>query len=141
MDVENVDIEEISSLSRHQSANKCVTADIIPIEPISTFYSKRLSDIKHPMRVALHGKLSVKKRCAKRYEISKQAIRRLAGTVGVNRLHSGVYDLSLRVLETFLEDVLADAITYSSGAERKTVRVEDIQHALLRRGIRIYGFD
>ncbi|KAE9413993.1 hypothetical protein Angca_006155, partial [Angiostrongylus cantonensis] len=71
--------------------------------------------------------------------ISKPAVRRLAATVGVKRLRNEVYEQAVLFIEAFLEDVLYDAAVYRIGARRKTILEKDVQHALQRRGFKVFG--
>jgi histone H4 len=72
--------------------------------------------------------------------ITKPAIRRLARRGGVKRISALIYDETRRVLRTFLEDVVRDAVTYTEHARRKTVTATDVVYALKRQGRSLYGF-
>uniref|UniRef100_A0A915DYL0 Histone H4 n=1 Tax=Ditylenchus dipsaci TaxID=166011 RepID=A0A915DYL0_9BILA len=72
--------------------------------------------------------------------ITKPAIRRLARRGGVKRISGHIYDETRKVLKTFLEIVIHDAVTYCEHARRKTVTSMDVVHALKRQGKTLYGF-
>jgi histone H4 len=72
--------------------------------------------------------------------ITKPAIRRLARRGGVKRISGAMYEEVRTVLKTFLEDIIRDAVTYTEHADRKTVTVMDVVHALKRQGRIMYGF-
>ena len=57
--------------------------------------------------------------------IKKQDIRRLARRGGVVRLSGMVYEETRGVLKTFLENVIKDAVLYTTYARRKTVTAMD----------------
>ena len=73
--------------------------------------------------------------------VTKPAIRRLARRGGVKRISGLVYEETRGVLKVFLEDVVRDAVTYTTHARRKTVTAMDVVYALKRRGRTLYGFD
>ncbi len=73
--------------------------------------------------------------------ITKPAIRRLARRGGVKRISGLVYDETRNVLKTFLQNVVRDAITYTTHAKRKTVTSLDVVYALRRSGRIMYGFN
>ena len=72
--------------------------------------------------------------------ITKPAIRRLARRGGVKRINGMMYDETRKVLKSFLENVVKDAVTYTEHARRKTVTALDIVYALKRQGKTLYGF-
>ena len=72
--------------------------------------------------------------------ITKPAIRRLARRGGVKRISGMMYDETRKVLKSFLENVVKDAVTYTEHARRKTVTALDIVYALKRQGKTLYGF-
>ncbi len=72
--------------------------------------------------------------------ITKPAIRRLARRGGVQRIQGDVYPEIRSAARSFLEPVIRDAITYMEGAQRKTVMLVDVLHALKRNGRTVYGF-
>lgn len=72
--------------------------------------------------------------------ITKPAIRRLARRGGVQRIQGDVYPEVRSALRSFLEPVIRDSITYMEGAQRKTVMLVDVLHALKRNGRTVYGF-
>ena len=52
-----------------------------------------------------------------------------------------VYEETRSVLNEFMEKILLNAITYTEHADRKTVNVVDVPHALERNARTLYGFD
>jgi histone H4 len=72
--------------------------------------------------------------------ITKPAIRRLARRGGVKRISGLVYEETRGVLKVFLEEVIKDAVTYTTHAKRSTVSVMDVVYALKRNGRTLYGF-
>ena len=73
--------------------------------------------------------------------ITKPAIRRLARRGGVKWMSGLVYEETRSVLNEFMEKILLNAITYTEHADRKTVNVVDVPHALERNARTLYGFD
>ena len=73
--------------------------------------------------------------------ITKPAIRRLARRGGVKCMSGLVYEETRSVLNEFMEKILLNAITYTEHADRKTVNVVDVPHALERNARTLYGFD
>ena len=73
--------------------------------------------------------------------ITKPAIRRLARRGGVKWMSGLVYEETRSVLKEFMEKILLNAITYTEHADRKTVNVVDVPHALERNARTLYGFD
>ncbi len=72
--------------------------------------------------------------------ISNGSIRRLARRGGVKRIARGIYADTRSVVNSFLDQVLRDAVTYTAHARRKTVTTSDVVFALKRQGRTIYGF-
>jgi histone H4 len=72
--------------------------------------------------------------------ISKQGIRRLARRGGVRQVSGLVYEETRSVLKTFMENVIRDAVVYTTHAHRKTVTHNDIIYALKKQGVTLYGF-
>jgi histone H4 len=72
--------------------------------------------------------------------ISKPGILRLARRGGVRQVSGLVYEETRSVLKTFLENVIKDAVVYTTHAHRKTVTHNDVVHALKRQGVTLYGF-
>ncbi|KAI1707351.1 centromere kinetochore component CENP-T histone fold domain-containing protein [Ditylenchus destructor] len=72
--------------------------------------------------------------------ITKGAIRRLARRAGVERISGLIYEDTRKVLKTFLENVLKDAVLYCEQAHRTTVSAMDVVYALKRQGRTVYGF-
>ena len=73
--------------------------------------------------------------------IRKSSIRRLARRGGVTRFSSLVYEETRRVLKVFLENVIRDAVTYTTHAKRKTVTASDVVYALNRLEPTLCRFD
>ena len=74
------------------------------------------------------------------YGITKPAIRRLARRGGVKRISGLIYEETRGVLKTFLENLIRDAVIYTTHAKRRTVCAADVLYALKRQGKTIYGF-
>ncbi len=72
--------------------------------------------------------------------ISNGSIRRLARRGGVKRISYVIYDDTRKVIHSWLDHVVRDAITYTEHARRKTVTSMDVVFALKRQGRTIYGF-
>jgi len=72
--------------------------------------------------------------------ITKPAIRRLARRGGVKRIAGTIYEETHGVLKIFLDQVVRDAITYTTHAQRRTVSAMDVVYALKRQGRTLYGF-
>lgn len=73
--------------------------------------------------------------------ITVPAIRRLARRGGVKRIAKGVYDETRKVLKTFLERIIENAVVYTDHAHRKTVTAQDVVYALKRQGRTLFGFE
>ena len=71
--------------------------------------------------------------------ITKPAIRRLARRGGITRVSTPVQGGVREMLRIFLLRLIHDAVTYVEHSRRKTVTLKDVQLALERRGIAIYG--
>ena len=72
--------------------------------------------------------------------ITKPAVRRLARRAGVKRMSGLIYQKTRDVIKGFLESILADSVTYTEHAKRKTVTTLDVVYALKRQGRTLYGF-
>ena len=72
--------------------------------------------------------------------MTRPAVRRLARRGGVVRISGVVYDDIRNVLNSFLANVLHDAVACTEYSRRKTVSVDDIVFALRRQGRILYGF-
>ena len=59
-------------------------------------------------------------------------MRRLVRRGGVKRISAFIYDDTRAVLQSFLENVFRDSITYTEHARRKTVIALDVVYALKR---------
>lgn len=73
--------------------------------------------------------------------LTKPALKRLCRRGGVKRISGGVLAETQKVVKTFLENVLHDAVTYCEHARRKTIMTMDILMALKRNGRTLFGFD
>jgi histone H4 len=73
--------------------------------------------------------------------ITKPAIRRMCRRGGIKRIGGLVYEETRAVLNTWLENVIRDAQTYTEHGKRKTVTAMDVTYALKRQGQTLYGFD
>jgi len=71
---------------------------------------------------------------------TKASTRRLARRGGVKRLGGGVYDDMQKKIRGFVEETTRLAVTYMDHARRKTVRADDVVHALKRSGHVLYGY-
>ncbi|KAL0232332.1 hypothetical protein PCE1_005005 [Barthelona sp. PCE] len=71
---------------------------------------------------------------------SKPSIRRIARRGGCRRISSTVYGEARSVLRSFLNQVLRDAIVYTTHARRVTVTPTDVRYALKRSGRKLYGY-
>lgn len=70
--------------------------------------------------------------------ISNGAIKRLARRGGVKRISGLVYEETRKTLRIFLEEVIRDAVLYTTHARRSTVTPRDIVLALQRQGRTMY---
>jgi histone H4 len=64
----------------------------------------------------------------------------LARRGGIRRISGLIYDDARSVLNTYLTNVIRDAIVYTDYSGRKTVTALDILNALKLNGSRLYGF-
>jgi histone H4 len=71
--------------------------------------------------------------------LSAPSIRRLCRRGGVKRISKLTYEESYTVLDSFLEKIVRDAITYTEHARRKTVTGLDIVYALKRNNHTLYS--
>ncbi|CAG5113009.1 Oidioi.mRNA.OKI2018_I69.chr2.g7160.t1.cds [Oikopleura dioica] len=72
--------------------------------------------------------------------ITKADIRRLARRGGITRMSAEVNDLAREIIRSDLMDLVSDAITYTTHANRKTIVALDVVYALKRQGRQLYGF-
>ncbi len=72
--------------------------------------------------------------------VTGPALRRLARRGGVKRININVYEEARGVLKIFLQDIIRDSVMYTEHANRKTVLVPDVVHALKRNGKTLYGY-
>ncbi|RCN40470.1 hypothetical protein ANCCAN_13583 [Ancylostoma caninum] len=73
--------------------------------------------------------------------IPKAAIRRIAHKAEVHRLGRGVHEEIVRLMETFLQEIVADLAILCDYRRRRTVLIDDVHEVLRRYGRRVYGFD
>ena len=72
--------------------------------------------------------------------ITKGSIRRLARRGGVKRLSSLIVDEVRGTLKSFVEKVVADAVSYTEYARKRTVTTGAVVAALKKRGRMLYGY-
>ena len=72
--------------------------------------------------------------------ITKSDVRKLARKGGVKRIAGVMYEEVRGVLKVFLENVIHDAVVFTTYARRKTVTAMDVVYALRRQGRVLYGF-
>jgi histone H4 len=70
---------------------------------------------------------------------SKAEIRRCARRGGVTRMAGTVYEEARKSLAAFLRPVLRDSVVFATHAQRKTVFLVDVLHALKRNNRTLYG--
>ncbi|KAL6729733.1 hypothetical protein Aduo_000762 [Ancylostoma duodenale] len=73
--------------------------------------------------------------------IPRAAIRRIAHKAEVHRLGRGVHEEIVRLMETFLQEIVADLAILCDYRNRRTVMIDDVHEVLKRYGRRVYGFD
>ena len=125
----------------------------MPLPPPHHFLFPKLTSFHYPNPIPTPGRgkggKGLGKGGAKRHRkvlrdniqgITKPAIRRLARRGGVKRISGMMYDETRKVLKSFLENVVKDAVTYTEHAKRKTVTALDVVYALKRQGKTLYGF-
>jgi histone H4 len=110
-----------SSTQHHQISHHCNKHNMKDFQSITTKRHRRI------LRDSIQG-------------ISKPAIRRLARRGGIKRISSHFYEEARGVLRKFLENLIEDAVIYTTHANRKTVLAMDVIYALKRQGKTIYGF-
>ncbi len=72
--------------------------------------------------------------------ITKHDIRRLMRRGGVKRISGLMYEEVRTIIKIYLENVLSDAITFTTSSRRKTVTAADIEYSLWTNGYRtVYG--
>ena len=69
--------------------------------------------------------------------LTKNAIQRLGHVAGCKELSGLMYDEVRVVTKVFMENVIKDAVEYSTYAKRKTVGPEDVLHSLERQNRKI----
>lgn len=71
-------------------------------------------------------------------KISIGDLRRVARRGGVKRIEKKSADEFRGILKHYLEKTMHDAVLYAQNEKRKTITVDDIKHALERRGQKLY---
>ena len=82
----------------------------------------------------------IRSSASKHHHVTRQDIRRLARRGGIQRISELVYGETRKVLKTFLENVIRDAVIYVVHSKRKTITALDVHFALKRHGRTLYGF-
>ena len=72
--------------------------------------------------------------------ITKGSVRRLARRAGIRRLASLLTEEVRGVLKSFVEKVVADAVSYTEYARKRTVTCGAVVAALKKRGRMLYGY-
>jgi|EP00343_Euplotes_focardii_P008441 histone H4 len=72
--------------------------------------------------------------------ITKGSIRRLARRSGVKRMSALIVDEVRGTLKSFVEKVVADAVSYTEYARKRTVTTGAVVAALKKRGRMLYGY-
>jgi histone H4 len=72
--------------------------------------------------------------------ITKGSIRRLARRAGVKRISGLLYEEARGTLKAFVEKVVADAVSYTEYARKRTVTTGAVVAALKKRGRMLYGY-
>jgi histone H4 len=72
--------------------------------------------------------------------ITKGSIRRLARRAGVRRMSALIVDEVRGTLKSFVEKVVADAVSYTEYARKRTVTTGAVVAALKKRGRMLYGY-
>ena len=72
--------------------------------------------------------------------ITKGSIRRLARRAGVKRMSALIVDEVRGTLKSFVEKVVADAVSYTEYARKRTVTTGAVVAALKKRGRMLYGY-
>jgi histone H4 len=72
--------------------------------------------------------------------VTKGSIRRLARRAGVKRISGLLYDEARSVIKSFVEKVVADSVSYTEYARKRTVTCSAVVAALKKRGRMLYGY-
>lgn len=72
--------------------------------------------------------------------VTKGSVRRLARRAGVKRISGLLYEEVRGVLKSFVEKVVADAVSYTEYARKRTVTCGAVVAALKKRGRMLYGY-
>ena len=72
--------------------------------------------------------------------ITKGSVRRLARRAGIKRISGLLYDEVRGVLKSFVEKVVADSVSYTEYARKRTVTCGAVVAALKKRGRMLYGY-
>ncbi|KAJ1353522.1 hypothetical protein KIN20_010164 [Parelaphostrongylus tenuis] len=91
----------------------------------STSYNRRSERFENPVDISPLGG-EMKK--AKRHEISYEALRRLASSVGVHRVSKKVHEMFVRITEAFLKEIVSQAVANSDEAGRRVCYTYPIQN-------------
>ena len=69
--------------------------------------------------------------------ITEPAIKRILRRGGVKRIGKMIYEEMRGILKVFLEDIIKDMIAFTEHADRKTVKLEDLEAALSNNNIEL----
>jgi histone H4 len=72
--------------------------------------------------------------------ITKGSVRRLARRAGIKRISGLLYEEVRGVLKSFVEKVVADSVSYTEYARKRTVTTGAVVAALKKRGRMLYGY-
>ena len=72
--------------------------------------------------------------------VTKGSVRRLARRAGITRLSSLLTGEGRMVLKSFVERVVADSVSYTEYARKRTVTCGAVVAALKKRGRMLYGY-
>ena len=72
--------------------------------------------------------------------VTRGSIRRLARRGGIKRISGLLYEEVRGVLKAFVNTTVADSVSFTEHAKRKTVSASDVVYALKSKGKAIYGY-
>ena len=72
---------------------------------------------------------------------TKPAIRRMSRRGGVIRVSDDARDMTRNLMKVVLQTLLREAVTYTEHSRRKTVNTDDLERALNRYKLSIYGIE
>jgi histone H4 len=72
--------------------------------------------------------------------ITKGSVRRLARRAGIKRISGLLYEETRQVIKSFVEKVVADSVSYTEYARKRTVTCGAVVQALKKRGRMLYGY-